>query len=141
MSSSKYNAHSKPILKKFHLLDVQDMFKRKALNFYYKLVKSSLPKYFKEPFTPIKQNEIHEHFTRSEDYAIPRVYHSHAENCLRVYLPKLLNEMNETDDSIHVLSKVGTHSLKGFSLYVKQYFVKNIDEICHIENCRNNCNQ
>ena len=127
---SKYNSHSKPIFKKLYVLNIEDMYKRKALNFYYKLVNNTLPSYFNIIFRPVRQRDTHEHFTRIQNFKIPRVYHTFAKNCLRIYLPKLLNESASC-----ILSKVETHSIQGFSFYIKQYFINKYQDTCQIENC------
>ena len=46
LSMSKYNAHTEPFFKKLQFINLNDIFKLQQLTFYYKHIKSDLPKYF-----------------------------------------------------------------------------------------------
>lgn len=131
VSKRKYNAHSEPLFKILNVLTIQDMLKRKTYNFYFRLLHKSLPQYFQETFSLVRQQDIHTHNTRNQlALLIPRVSHRFAEHCIRFYLPNLLNE-NETC----ILDKVNTHSQNGFSMYIKIYLIKCYQMHCEIENC------
>ena len=45
ISSSKYNAHTEPLVKQLNLLKVKDIFELSALKLFYKLKKNYLPVY------------------------------------------------------------------------------------------------
>ena len=49
-SCSKYNAHTESLFKSLNLLKVEDIFKIKALKFYYKYSVKIIPLYFNEMF-------------------------------------------------------------------------------------------
>jgi len=130
ISSSKYNTHTQPIFKGLRLLNLEDMLQRNAYNFYYKLLHDNLPLYFSRTFTLIQQQDIHTHYTRTQNFRIPRIYHAFAENSIRHYLPKLLNK------NVHcILAKATTHSMKGFSIYIKNYFLGKYQDSRQIANC------
>ena len=46
MSKSEYLAHSEPLLKRFKLLKIKDVYKVKLMKFYYNLCYNLLPSYF-----------------------------------------------------------------------------------------------
>ena len=58
-----------------------------------------------------------------------------AENSVRYFLPKLINETPK-----NILDKICTHSLKGFAFYIKQYCLNLYSACCAISNC-NICNR
>ena len=130
VSLSKYNAHSEPILKDLNLLKVTDILQLQVLKFYYKFKNQMLPTYFQNlPFTP--RILLHEHNTRQiQDIQQPIAKHEFAKKCLRYYLPRTVNN---TPDSI--LDKVNTHSLQGYSWYIKRHMLQNYQSACLIENC------
>ena len=127
---SKYNSHTEPIFKKLKLLKVSDILKLQELKFYYKFTNNKLPYYLQN--LPIKPNtHIHSHATRSQhDIHLIKTKHEYAKNCIRVNLPKVINST-----PIEILEKVNTHSLQGFSGYVKLKFIESYQESCLIPNC------
>ena len=64
ISCSKYKAHTELLFKSLKLLEVEDIFKIKALKFYYKYSQTTLPLYFNEMFT--KTSDRHTHGTRQQ---------------------------------------------------------------------------
>ena len=50
--------------------------------------------------------------------------------CIRHYIPELLSKTPEC-----MTEKLDTHSLSGFSNYMKNYCIRNYNENCLIENC------
>ena len=50
--------------------------------------------------------------------------------CIRHYIPELLSKTPEC-----MTEKLDTHSLSGFSNYMKNYYIRNYNENCLIENC------
>ena len=79
----------------------------------------------------IINNEIHQYNTRiSSDLHTFRYHHTFARKSLRHYL---VLTINNTPDN--VFSKFGTHSLNGFSNYVKLNLINNYQDECNIHNC------
>ena len=100
------------------------------LKWYHKYVNKKLPKYFLD-FEIKSQNQIHDHDTRSSNTISTPVPRLHcARRCLRNYISIIINSMPKI-----VIDKVQTHSLKGFSVYTKNYFLSNYNTTCVQENC------
>ena len=59
-----------------------------------------------------------------------KVKHEYAKKCLRYNLPVVVNKTIE-----NIKSKVATHSLHGFSWYIKKQSIKYYTDRCTIENC------
>lgn len=127
---SKYNAHTEPLFKHLKLLNIKDILNISVLKFYHKYINKTLPDYFQN--LPFQLNhEIHNHNTRgAHDLHIQRDEHGFANECIRYATPKLINS---TPDLIK--DKLATHSLHGFSHYVKNHFINKYKEICYIPNC------
>ena len=125
---SKYNPHTGPIFKKLQFLKLYDIFKLQQLQFYYKLIKGDVPKYFQH----LSHNfVIHHHFTReTSSICIPRVNHAYAQNHIRHNLIQTINNIpNIIIDKFHI------HSLRGFLNYINVFIFGNYEDHCHISNC------
>ena len=125
LTKSKYNAHTMPLLKQENLLSIEDIYKLNCLKFYHKYKNSNLPDYF------------HNFFQRANNYntrnTLPDIPHSRTNLCknrIRHYVPVLLR-----NSPISIISKVDTHSLHGFTEYVKRYYISQYNPICSIRNC------
>ena len=127
---SKYNAHTEPIFKELKLLKVGDILKLQELKFYYKYRHNLLPGYLLE--LPFQLNtSTHSYATRQQlNIHQPLVKHEYAKKSLRFDLPRIVNS---TPDLI--LDKIFTHSLDGYSWYIKQYIIGTYKDRCTIENC------
>ena len=68
--------------------------------------------------------------TRNTNYIVPRTRLKASEFNLRYQLPIELNKNINT-----IKDKITTHSEFGFSLYIKNYFLDNYEESCHIDAC------
>ena len=78
-----------------------------------------------------KNIAIHNHNTRNKSKIHqPVVKHEYAKHCLRFDLPSTVNNFPDL-----VLDKIHTHSLSGFSGYVKQYILNTYQQSCLIVNC------
>ena len=99
------------------------------LKFHFKLKNGKRPHYFKN--ITAQTHTLHTHNTRFGNTALFSIANTTVGgNCLRYILPNIiLNSPSCTTD------KVDTHSLQGFSNYIKQYFIRNYSEVCIIENC------
>ncbi len=130
ISLSKYNAHTEPILKDLRLLKVTDILKLHELKFFYKYKNNMLPSYLLD--MPFNQNtSVHEYNTRQQqNIHQPLAKHEFAKKCIRFHLPHIINST-----SSNILDKVHTHSLQGFSWYIKQNMLQNYTDTCLIVNC------
>lgn len=129
ITCSKYNAHTEPLFKALRLLKLEDIFKLNMFKFYYKFQHKVLPHYFNTMFTP--SEATHTHNTRHRYLccgAIPKT--SLGSQCIRHHLPKLIRD---TDTSL--LDKVHSHSLHGFTSYMKNSILGSYKESCEIDHC------
>ena len=130
VTCSKYNAHTDPLFKAMNILKVEDMFNLNALKFFYNHSHEKLPHYFKSMFfTPL--SEINTLDTRSSSHIrANQTRLSSSQKCIRHYICKLTHKTPQP-----ILSKVFTHSLHGYTTYIKKYFISQYDEFCSIHNC------
>ena len=130
ITNSKYNAHAEPLLKKLNLLNVNDIFNICQLKFFHKYTNSKLPKYFQNiPFVP--RNELHNYNTRDNHMLHIHVKkHNFAQKCIRQSIPKLLSST-----PFRIKQKLHTHSLTGFSNYVKQFYISKYLNGCTLRSC------
>ena len=130
ISGARYNAHTEPIFKKLNLLKVSDLYLLHAYKFCYKLENNVLPLYFHANlFT--KNSTIHRHNTRtSSAFHLPLVKHEFAKNSIQYIIPLAFN-----DCPYQIKSKIYTHSLHGFIMYIKRFFNVSYSETCSIPNC------
>ena len=117
MTNSRYNAHTEPLLKQLHLLNVKDIFDVQCMKFWYKFVNKKLPNYFRDMFK--YNHEVHNIRTRSHDrlHLYP-TRTSGARNVLRHHLPELLNTFPK-----YLIDKIKTHSLYSISHHIKCYLI------------------
>jgi hypothetical protein len=130
ISGEKYNAHTDPLFKKFNLLKLADIASLQELKFCYKLEHKLLPSYFLSDLY-IRNSYIHGRNTRSANlFHIPRVKHEYAKNSIQYIIPVAFNKCPSP-----IREKIYTHSLFGFTRYIKQRFLNNYNEICEIRGC------
>ncbi len=55
-------------------------------------------------------------------------HHEHARYCIRHQIPKVINSA-----PMNILTKINTHSLCGFSRYIKHTIIQSYEEICSIQ--------
>ncbi len=81
---------------------------------------------------PFVQNaERHNHFTRAQgNLYMMRPKHEYARYCIRYCIPLIVNESPP-----EIINKVDTHSLQGFSKYIKIKILESYNEHCPIQNC------
>ena len=130
ISSSRSIAHTDPLFIRLAILKLPDIKKLNELKFYYKIANNLLPSYFREDFV-IRNETNHNYFTRHhQDLRLPTFIRNYSRQTLRYSLAKTINEApNCLTDKVH------THSLKGFSNYVKHYFLSHYNRECHIQSC------
>ena len=99
--------------------------------FYHKFKNKTLPAYLQH-LNLLPNSSIHSHNTRGKtDLHIHRTTHTFAKQCLRQNIPVLLN-----NDPSSITDKFLTHSIQGFSNYVKNHFVNKYQQHCTIPpNC------
>ena len=109
---NKYNAHTDPLFKILNLLKVEHILKLQNL--------------------PLDQNNCVHNFNTRGQYNIHtiRVHHEFAKRSLRYNLPHTINNAHDL-----LKDKITTHSLHGFSNYIKLYYLNTYIERCAIQNC------
>ena len=116
---SSYNAHTESFLKNLKLLKIQDILTLQTLKIDHKFRNNKLPYYIQN--WPLFQNSnIHNHNTRGANAL-------HKNRCLHVFAQKSLklNITNIVNDTPHIiLEKIDTHSLNGFTNYVKLFLLQ-----------------
>ena len=121
ISLSTYNAHTEPWLKHFEILKINNLFDLNCLKFIYSYNKRELPNYFLD-FRYEQRSSIHDHDTRFADLIDAEPTHTvMAENCIRHHIVTLLN-----CTPICILDKIATHSLQGFTFYIKRYYLNQV---------------
>ena len=126
ITNSKYNAHVEPLLKKFNLLKISDIFRNSLLKLYYKYKSGNLPHYVMHMFST--ESNVHRYNTRSNaisNHPVTNLYGS--EKCVRYHLPRLVEE---TDSDI--LEKVDSHCYTGFSIYLRKICVQSLNATSQI---------
>jgi hypothetical protein len=134
INNSKYNAHTSPLFKLNYLLKISDIYTLQSLKFYFKYNKEDLPHYFSTIFHPISNNNPYNTRNRLNPIAqLPRK--SSCGNCIRYITPTIVSNIPQC-----IQEKFTTHSLQGFSWYIKRYVISNYPVECTIPNCYI-CNQ
>ncbi len=89
-----------------------------------------LPHYLQNlPISPA--TDTHDYATRTKhNIWLMKTDHAYAKHCIRVNLPKVINSSPS-----QILDKIYTHSLQGFSGYIKLKCIKSYKETCSIVNC------
>ena len=129
ITCSKYNAHTDPIFKKLNILKINDIHKLSAIKFYYKFKNNLLPKSFHAIFT--SKMPSHEHKTRQRNTPRPDTPKTAlAKSTIRYYIPELIKQL-----PTNITDKISTHSIQGFSNYIKKYFINQYQESCILQNC------
>ena len=124
---SKYNAHTGPIFKSLDLLNMKGLFDLSCLKFVYKIKKLSLPNYFRT-FKCIPRSSIYDHDTRYSSLNDAKGTRTvMAGNCIRHHLVTVLNDTPQC-----IIDKISTHSLLGFSLCIKRYYLNQLNYECDI---------
>ena len=130
VSLSKYNAHCDPLFTKFKILKLTDTLRLQELQFYYKHTHNKLPSYLQRmPLAP--NHDIHNHDTRNHNQIhIQAVHHSFAKRCIRHTIPRTVNST-----PVIIKDKVTTHSLQGFTNYIKTHVLQSYNNQCALPNC------
>ena len=128
--SSKYNAHSEPLFKALDILKIGHLFSQSCLKFVYEFKKRELPKYFLS-FQCVSRSSVHDQDTRGAS-RIDTLYTrtNMAAKCIRSHIPVLLN-----DTPAIIINKIDTHSIQGFSFFVKRYYLSQYTTQCKLRGC------
>lgn len=107
-----------------------DIFTTAKLKFYYKYIHNDLPtRLLSFQFIPL--NELNDYNTSQCDKLfINRVNKVIAKQSLIFDIPIVVNQ---TDSNI--IEKIHTHSLQGFTFYIKNNFLNNYQYSCNRNNC------
>ena len=127
---SKYNAHTEPLFKELNILRLAEMHRLQEVKFFHKFVNKKLPSYFQ--MLPLQENQyVHNHNTRhSTNLHFGRANHKFATQCVRFTVPRTINNLDT-----RIRQKFVTHSLQGFSNYVKNIMINEYSVNCDIRNC------
>ncbi len=113
-----------------YLLKVSDIIQLQLLKFYYKYKNRTLP-YFLAQLPFITEADIHDHLTRAQNQLrTNKLNHEHARYSIRYQIPKVINST-----PIEILTKINTHSLQGFSRYIKHTIIQSYQELYTIQHC------
>jgi len=130
ITCSKFNAHTSNLFRELNLLKLDDLHRLKLLKFIYKLENSLLPNYFSANIF-VKNRLIYARLSRQmDDYFIPYVKHEFAKSSIRYKVPLFFNSIDEP-----VKSKIYTHSIDGFRVYVKNRIIQAYPVACSILHC------
>ena len=130
ISLSTYNAHTEPWFKHFEILKINNLFDLNCLKFIYNYNKRELPNYFLN-FRYEQRSSIHDHDTRFADLIDAEPTRTvMAENCIRHHIVTLLNCTPR-----YILDKIATHSLQGFTFYIKRYYLNQMSYECSLRQC------
>ena len=134
ITNSWYRAHTEPIFKNLNILKVHDLYWLMVLKFYYKLKNNLLPQYF-NVFLPKKSHGSIVYPIRNPQNQLPIIKHEYARNSFRCELITITNTINNSIVYSNILDKMYTHSLHGYSLYIKNKFLNNYNYECLTTNC------
>ena len=130
ISLASKHTHTEPICKILSLLKFTDIYKLQIQKFYFNIINNNLPAYFHNFHLIDRPTNTFSYNTRNKIKRLPLVKHNFAKNCLK---HNLIREINYTPNII--LEKIHTHSLKGFTGYIKNYLLNNYQLSCSIQNC------
>ena len=129
--NAKYNAHTDPIFKQQFLLKISDLCALQELKFVFKLINNNgLPCYFLN-LQLRRHSDIHSYNTRHAEQLRPlQSHHAFMKNSICFRVPVIFNSCPDP-----IKQKIYTHSLQGFSRYIKSYFIDSYSNECQIANC------
>ena len=130
ISLSTYNAHTEPWFKQLGILKINNLFDLNCLKFVYNFNKGELPRYFLG-FKYEQRSSIHDHDTRFANLIDSKPTRTvMAQNCIRHHIVTVLNCTPKC-----ILDKIDTHSLQGFTFYIKRYYLDQLTFECSLRQC------
>jgi hypothetical protein len=130
LSKAKYNAHCDPLFKSLGILKLADDRKLQELKFYFKFKHGQLPLYFQNDFIVTMATSTNRQTRNANVILYPRFKHEYMRKNLRYSVAKTVNETPPT-----YREKVNTHSLDGFSNYIKLETLRSYQPNCTLRNC------
>ena len=128
--SAKYNAHTAPIFKQLQILRLSDLCALQELKFIHKMENKNLPHYFNN-MEFRRHSDVHSYNTRNaSNYETRLSYHSFVNKSICFRIPNIFNNCPTL-----IKNKIYTHSITGFTKYVKNYYLSSYIEDCTIPNC------
>ena len=116
--------------KRFELLLIKCLFDLKCLKFVYNFKKGNFPCHFLN-IRCLQRPSVHAHDTRYASLIDSEPTRTvMAQNCIRHHLVNVLNCTHRC-----ILDKIATHSIQGFTFYVKRYYLNQLSSECHIRQC------
>lgn len=119
IKGASYNAHTEPIFKELELLKLQDLCALHDLKFCYKFTNNMS---ISIPYLPETRT--------ANDFQITNIRNSFAKNNIRYRIPVAYNNCPNI-----IKEKSQTHSITGFSCYLKNNLLQNYFFACNIDNC------
>jgi len=132
ITKSKYNAHTNIIFKNLKLLNFENMCRLHDYKICFQLMNKLLPEYLSALGLELQvcQSRYATRYAISKKFKLPYVKHEFAKQSIRYRFPNSLIYM---PDSIR--NKIYTHSLIGFKLFTKFFFINSYNINCTIPNC------
>ena len=126
--NAKYNAHAEPIFKQLFLLKIQDIFALQDFKFIFQFKNGMLPHYFLN-WQYFRHSDVHSYNTRFSSYILLlQSQHVFINKSICFRLPSILNNCPTLiKEKICMLY---THSIKGYSNYIKRYYIQKYLAIC-----------
>lgn len=130
LTLSRYNSHTEPLFKYLRILKISDMYNQQELKFYFRYVNKLLPDFFAN-VNLMRINEQHGYNTTGNlNFVTYRFKYNFSQCSMMKRLPRVIS-----NSPISILNKISTHSLNGFSNYIKVNKLENYDPICRKQNC------
>ena len=130
ITKSKYNQHTEPLFKCCGILKIMHLCELHELKFCFKLENNMLPGYFYSGIFK-RNSDLHQYNIRqNNEYQLPKIKHTFAKNNIRYRIPKMMRDM-----PTNIKNKIYSHSIHGFSSYIKKQFINFYSESCDIKNC------
>ena len=130
IDKSHFFSHTDPIFKKLNVLKIYDLHYVQQLKFYFKYTNNCLPVYFQN-FTFQTGLETHNYNTRGcTNLRNSIVKHEFSRKCIRYQLPIVIN-----NTPLIILNKATTHSMTGFTEYIKKFCISKYNTVCNIIHC------
>lgn len=129
ITNSKYNSHTDPLLKKFRILKLKDIFQINCCKLYYRTKLNTLPAYHRSKLQSLES--IHPHYSRQSPNIYINIIHSNYQKQLINY--KVGTQWNSLPEYIKEITNI---SLVSFSKRLKCHFISLYNQPCLKRNCR-----
>ena len=94
---------------------------------FFKYKNSKLPSYFVNMLNSVNNDHAYHTRKQKETFVKKAKQNFPSKSCIRYFIPQ---ELHTTPQNI--LDKVHSHSLKGFSCYIKHIYIKNCASTCSV---------